>query len=310
MSSLPEQQWETLVGLIRQKKCTPFIGAGASAGCLPSGGALAQEWALKHAYPLTDSGDLARVAQFRAIQEYDMSPKDAVSELISNARTPNFEDPTEPHGLLADLTLPIYISTNYDPFMVKAIKHRERKCRREFCRWNRHPEVRDAESVFEGGYRPEPSEPLVFYLHGYHDVPQSLVLTEDDYLDFLIRLSNDGRDQADRLLPSVIRTALSSTALMFVGYSLTDWTFRVLFRGLVSSFGAEIGYPAIAIQLPPDDVPEDDREKAQEYLNEYFSKIQKVKVKVYWGKATAFAKELRERLGLPERAVKTPEEEV
>jgi hypothetical protein len=149
--------------------------------------------------------------------------------------------------------------------------------------------------VFDDGYKPVPAEPLVFYLHGQHTVPQSLVLTEDDYLDFLIRLSKDGQDPADRLLPSVIRTAMSSTALMFVGYSLTDWTFRVLFRGLISSFGAELGYPAIAVQLPKD-LPRRARPKAQAYLNAYFSKLQKIKVTVYWGDAAEFAKELRQRL--------------
>ncbi|MFN3332111.1 MAG: SIR2 family protein, partial [Caldilinea sp.] len=107
--------------------------------------------------------------------------------------------------------------------------------------------------------------------------------------DFLIRLS---RDQS--LLPPPIRTALAGTSLLFVGYSLTDWNFRVLFRGLVGSLGASLGYTSIAVQLPPN-LSQMDMERARGYLNKYFDQLQQLRVSIYWGDVHEFTLELRQR---------------
>ena len=71
--TLKEDDWNDLLTDIKNKKCTPFIGAGASAQWLPSGGSLATEWAEEHNYPLDDVHALASVAQFLAIQNDDDS---------------------------------------------------------------------------------------------------------------------------------------------------------------------------------------------------------------------------------------------
>ncbi len=291
--ALTETKWNDLLNLIKNQKCTPFIGAGASGSLLPIGSKLARQWAKENAYPLKDMSNLTRVAQFLSIHRFDMFPKERVSELFEKVAPPNFSKPNEPHAVLADLNLPIYIITNYDKFMFLALKNRARDARREFCRWNGYAAVVKKESVFKGGYTPSAAQPLVFHLHGYHEVPQSMVLTEDDYLDYLIGLSERQGKQA--LIPPAVRTALAGTALLFVGYSLSDWTFRVLFRGLRSSLKASLGYPSIAIQLPPNDVQPGKRQEAQDYLQKYFGKLQGLMLTVYWGDVGDFAEELRQR---------------
>ena len=238
-SKLEEKDWEDLLSLIDAGKCTPFIGAGASAGTLPSGSTLAKKWADKYDYPLQDTHDLARVAQFLAIHRYEMFPKDTVCREFEKVPPPDFSAPEEPHGMLADLNLPIYITTNYDGFMAQAIAGRHRTPQVEFCRWNKFPEMAGLESAFSGDYKPSIANPLVYHLHGNLAVPQSMVLTEGDYLDFLIRLTSD-----QALLPPAVRTALAGTSLLFVGYSLTDWNFRVLFRGLIGSLAPTSATPA------------------------------------------------------------------
>jgi hypothetical protein len=80
-----------------------------------------------------------------------------------------------------------------------------------------------------------------------------------------------------------------------MGYSLTDWNFRVVLRGLVGSLGASLGYSSVAVQLPPGELKGIEVERTQEYLDKYFDQIQKIKVSVYWGDARQFAQELRER---------------
>ena len=274
----------------------PFIGAGACTGTLPRARDMAKDWAKKYGYPLSDSYDLARVSQFMAIDNYDMFPKECIRDEFGNVKPPDFSQSGEPHAVLADLNLPIYITTNYDSFMINALQNRKKYPEREFCRWNKFHEVLNMKSILDSGssYIPTPDKPLVYHLHGYLEIPQSMVLTESDYLDFLIRLQRN----ENRLLPPEIISAVAANPLLFVGYSLADWDFRVLFRGLLSSL-SNLGFFMIAVQLPPDELIGEEEQKikrALNYLDQYYANIQQIKVKVYWGDARQFAKELREHL--------------
>jgi hypothetical protein len=290
-NTLKDSDWKSLMLRIKEKKCTPFIGAGACAGTLPLGSEISRKWADEYKYPLSDKWDLARVAQFMAVDQDDMTPKEDIQRQFKGVGPPDFTKSDEPHALLADLNLPTYITTNYDSFMSQALKSRDRDPKRELCRWNGFVEMNET-SVFASGYSPTPANPLVYHLHGHYDLPQSLVLTEDDYLDFLVRLSTD-----QKLLPPAIQSALAGTSLLFIGYSLSDWNFRVLFRGLVGSLGASLGYTGVAVQLAPNatDASESSLASAQHYLDTYFEKIQKIKVRVYWGDIREFTTELRQR---------------
>jgi hypothetical protein len=293
---LNDDDWNNLLDLIGARRCTPIIGAGACVGALPLASDLATQWATQYHYPLDGSAtDLARVSQYLAITKWDMFPKDELRRIFQAAGRPNFSLPDDPHGLLADIGLPIYITTNYDDFMVQALEERHRPYTREFPRWNRFPEIQGMSSMFDAPPRdlkdPLDGKTLVYHLHGHFEVPQSIVLTEDDYLDFLIRLTKEGQS----LIPAPVRTALAGTSLLFLGYSMSDWNFRVLLRGLIGSLGASLGYASIAVQLPPDGLSVDQQQRAQEYLSSYFSQIQRLKFKIFWGDIRAFVHELRTR---------------
>ena len=110
-----------------------------------------------------------------------------------------------------------------------------------------------------------------------------MVLTEDDYLEFVVNLT-----RYPDLLPAPIQGAFAGASLLFIGYSLQDWTFKVLFKGLVGSLENSTRRMNLAVQLKPDTAP------AEEYLNDYFRDQD---VGVYWGTATEFAKRLRADLG-------------
>jgi hypothetical protein len=288
-----ESDWENLLQRIKEKECTPFIGAGACAKTLPLGSEIARQWAKEYEYPLTDSGNLAQVAQFLAVSKDPIFPKQIIRRQFREIDPPDCSAADEPHGVLADLNLPIYITTNYDSFMFHALKNRGKEPQREFCQWNDLVGLIEP-SVLDSGFNPTSATPLVYHLHGHYEVPQSMVLTEDDYLAFLVRLS---KDEDDRLLPADIRIALATTSLLFVGYSLADWSFRVLFRGLIGSMGGTLGATSIAVQLDPPaaDPSEQGRVRARRYLDQYFEKIQTIKVRIYWGDVREFAQKLRER---------------
>jgi hypothetical protein len=265
--------WGFLLDRIGDLSCTAFIGAGVSPN--PLAARIADEWAETYGYPLEDRLDLARVAQYVSVVQGDaVAPKDRVVKMFRATLPPSFDDPREPHALLADLPLAVYITTNYDGFMAAALRSRGRQPTEVLCRWNSQvPRSRP--------HPPSPAEPWVFHFHGSQTDVASIVLTEDDYIDFLVSVQQD-----EKVLPPAIRVALCNTSLLFIGYSLSDLTFRVLFRGLLYTLPAALQRRHLAVQLPPGD------EKAAEYLEQYFDRWS---VKVFWGTAQEFTAELRDR---------------
>lgn len=271
--------WETLIERVQDGNCTPFLGAGAVVPALPLGADIAREWARTYDYPLEDEHDLARVSQYVSVHREDaMWPKDQIAKRIRAMPLPDVAHPPEVHAVLARLPLAVYITTNYDHSMFEALRAAGKDPRLEICRWNTSPAVESEPSPFaDGTYKPTPANPLVYHLHGHVDLPESMVLTEDDYLDFLVTVTRD-----PNLLPHHVKRALSANSLMFIGYRLADWDFRVVHRGLMASVAASLRRLNVTVQLP-------DPEAAQEYLNRYYEGLP---ARVYWGTAAEFALDL------------------
>lgn len=282
---LNDDQWEVLVERIDAGKCTPFLGAGAAADSLPLGAAIARAWAEEYDYPLADTDDLASVAQFLAVKLDAMTPKERISRFFTGAKVPDFTQRDEPHSALARLPFPVYLTTNYDDFLVQALRAAGKAPIREICRWNERLK-RTVPSEFDapGGLVPTSQAPLVYHLHGHLERPEALVLTEDDYFDFLVNMPQVG-------IPPLVQEVLSATSLIFVGYSLADWNFRVLFRGFVELTQASDRRLSVTVQLPPPMTAEA-QDRATAYLNRYFGKKEIV---VYWGTAREFVAELDEK---------------
>jgi hypothetical protein len=281
--------WDLLLRRIKAGNCTPFLGAGACAGILPLGRTLAQNWAQQYSYPLDDSGDLVGVSQYIAVTQDPMWPKEEIAREFKKCGAPDYSNALEPHGLLADLPLPLYMTTNYDNFMVRALRYRKRNPIQSLCRWNTFLRDNVRSQFDKRSFEPTPANPVVFHLHGHCEVPESLVLTEDDYLDFLVNISS-----TPDLLPPRIQKALSGASLMFLGYAIMDWNFRVLFRSLVSYLEKSLSRVHVSVQLAPGgaDMAPERKERAQEYLNSYFGKLQ---IQVFWGTCEQFIAELRKR---------------
>jgi hypothetical protein len=287
-SALSASDWNLLLRRIKDGRCTPFLGAGACFGALPLGADLAREWAAETNYPLNDASDLAKVGQFLAVTEDPMSPKEKIREIFKKLKPPDFTQPDEPHGLLADLPFEVYLTTNYDNFMVQALRSRNRDPKLELCRWNRQLQKLEP-SIFKSGFDPTPANPVVFHLHGHIDTPESLVLTEDDYLDFLKNIS-----ESPKIIPARIQRALTGASLLFLGYSIADLDFRVIFRSLVSYLEKSIHHAHVSVQLMPigTAVREGQEEDARRYLDRYFGKLE---IRMYWGSCCEFAAELRKK---------------
>jgi hypothetical protein len=287
-----EKHWEILLPRIKAGTCTPFLGAAVNSGVLPLGGEIARQWAEDEGYPLESRSDLAKVAQYLAIKYDQTWPKENILKLLDKSLKPfDFNDEAEPLNVLAKLPFPIYITTNYDELLFRAIEHHGLRSSRkpvfDICKWNRSLSVQPL--VFKRGSRfvPSAQSPVIYHLHGHRSVVDSLVLTEDDYLDFLVNMSRD----INGFLPPRIQEAIAGSSVLFIGYSLSDIDFRVLFRGLLGNLEAALGRMSVAVQLPYDDANPNKR-KAEEYITRYFNNIKPASVRVYWGTAREFAQDL------------------
>ena len=247
------------------------------------GAQLSRELAVKYGYPFDDVEDLARVSQFVAINFDPTFPKTEVFKALSGAKPPDFRDPDEPHAFFARLHLPVYMTTNYDDFLTQALKHQYREPRQEVCRWNALLKSRPSLLDPSGQYTPSPANPLVYHLHGFGR-SESLVLTEDDYLEFLQNMVGD-----EDLFPGRVKEALAQPTLLFVGYRVTDWNLRVLLRGLRSS-----SRTLSVVVLKPPGRTEPKHKLVLDYLEQYY---QSISMRVYWGTARQFCAEFRGRLG-------------
>jgi SIR2-like domain len=299
---LAERDWTTLLTRIKNGECTPFLGAAVNFGFLPLGKDIAKEWADAEDYPLetcvkcsASRSDLAKVSQFVAIHNDAIRPKELMLEKLNKPLKPfDFNDPDEPLNVLARLPFSIYLTTNYDDLLTQAINHHGRAAGREAavetCKWNSI--LKSKPTVFGRGSKFDPSvkTPLVYHLHGHCNDKNSLVLTEDDYLDFLVNMS-----QTNNFLPPRIQEAIAACSVIFVGYSLADINFRVLFRGLLGNIEQALGRLSVAVQLPYED-SNPNKDAAEQYVTDYFSKLTKNReIKVYWGDAKDFARELWQR---------------
>ncbi len=310
----PKIFWTGQVSLIEKGRCIPIIGPRAHGQWLPTSAEIARRWAVQHGYPFCEDADvLARVAQYLAssqgedfpryellgtlITEFtrrlpeELRPKktpDSLSDLVAAIGWPTLSaaDPNDAHTVLAGLNLPLYLTTNPDNFMVEALRARGRAAVHEMCRWNEN--LDDLPSLFEdnASYEPTVEAPLVYHLFGRNEEVQSLVITEDNYLDYLVRVSAE----MERI-PNFIRGALANASLMFVGYSLYDWEFRVIMRGLIATMDQRHRFKHVAVQLEMDQNGRQNVADVQTFLQQYF---QNADINVFWGSPAQFIAELRE----------------
>lgn len=286
-AALSESEWHHLIQFIREKKCTPVIGPGACHGTFPPNVALAAEWAKRFQYPFADHADLARVAQYLALTEYRLLPHEQIQRRNHALAAPDFSCADEPHALLADLDLPLYLTTNYDDFMERALASRRRSATRAFPYWN---QILREQAPSDALPSDAAASPLVYHLFGHQDVPESMVLTEDDHLDFLSSVAAD-----PKLLPPAIKRALSGTSLLFIGFGVLDWGFRVLVRTLVTAVTAPNKRLGVAVQLRPEGLSDSQRVQVEKYLEGFLNDSRHVHFRVFWGDTREFTRTLRLR---------------
>lgn len=320
-----ESWQQIIVNRIKMDKVVPLISNAITDNLVfGSHTALIDSYADYIQYPLEDQRALSHLSQYRLIvnekkipdklalrsdyidfiknelfdrveENWNSSYRDVLDDLIEEFDDvtfsefcerlgyPQFDDEGDPLLILASFPLSIYLTTSYHNFIEDALRRVGKSPRTEICRW--HDDLEDIPTVFDDDYVPTPEEPLVYHLHGHDKYPESLILTEDDYLNFLVAISQDkGRGGID-LIPSRVRRAMADSSLILLGYKLRNWDFRVVFQGLIKS--SSIQQAGVSIQLEPNEVE-------KKYLEKYLQR--EAKFEIYWGDTDQFMVELHQAL--------------
>lgn len=304
----------SLVTHIRSRHFTPILGVGLTDSLIGSRQLMAREWARSFEFPMAESQqeDLPQVAQFVNVMSDDATLRASLAEHLRRQLGVRYPDvvaehpdgtldelwqlawdrlrsdaPADPHVVLASLPCPIYVTAHPANLLTQALRAAGKEPVVDVCRWR--PDVYDwppSPWAADPGYVPEPQRPLVFHVFGNLDWPDSLVLTEDDYFDFLIGVTED-----DSLVPLPVRSALADSALLFLGFGLEDWDVRILLRSLVSQEGAHklAKYTHVAAQIDLTAGVLSDPDRARRYLEKYFAKFRQPSIDIFWGSVDEFS---------------------
>jgi hypothetical protein len=224
---------DVIADSVRKQQCILFLGAGVHAAPPnespfvypaeqrpPSGsalsGALAEQCRLTDRFPSEDARNLQRVALFYEIASSRHSLISALGEAVQTGKRPS-----PMLSALARLDFPLIITTNYDHLFESALAAAGKQPRVAVYTPNLEPTA---------DYRnPTAESPIVFKIHGDIARPETVVVTDEDYIQFVLRMSN--KDPYDPI-PLTLKFYLTSWTTLFVGYSLLDYNLRLLFKTL------------------------------------------------------------------------------
>lgn len=312
-----EGVWRGILQQLRLKSLIPVVGPELNRGLLLSGPDIAKHWSAQYEYrkfnyPYIDRNDLPRIAKFvetknqflhyphnelLELYKKDLLERENVSdqrdfsnmkleEVISKVSLRYFnQDPGLPHLMLAKLNLRTIVTTNFDSFLREAILHKQqKKARVGICRWRGE----DSSTSDYQGLQGSDAEPLIFHVFGYEIDSTSMVLTDDDYLDFSRRVAMD-----QWRIPGLLRSDMTTSTLLFLGYDVRDLDFRLLLKSVVAPL-REIQNRVIVVQIDPAQY----RQKKQELqqLQQIIERdAQWLRLSVHWSNLRSFIGELWDR---------------
>ena len=218
---------------ISHQRCILFLGAGVHAPPPdqslfeypaeqrpPIGAALSRKLAascdLSEQLPGEDPANLQRVALCYEIARTRRQLVDAVIEAVQTGKRPS-----PMLRALAELDFPLVITTNYDQLFESALTAADKPPRVAVYRPNRE--------VMEDYHDLAAERPIVFKIHGDIQRPETIVITDEDYIQFVLRMSD--KEPYDPV-PLMLKYHLTEWTTLFVGYSLLDYNLRLLFKTL------------------------------------------------------------------------------
>ena len=267
-TELDPNQWRILCERLADGTCVPFLGAAANvSGNGYRGLPLADQVALHLVGKLinTPVPSFRAVAQVRPRHRGLLAYRDLtrlgaqdlarVALLLSEDQPDLFkalkeklpEESCEPSPILDFVArlpgLRLIITTNYDHLMERALDNHGREYKvvvqpKKGFDLEDHTRLSDELLDWHG---------LVLYkLHGTFSEPDGIIVTEEDYIEFLTVAGSK-----ERGVPKLIQSTLKDSMLLFLGYGLQDWDFRTIYKALIEKLGRHESRRSYAIQSSP-----------------------------------------------------------
>ncbi len=211
--------------------------------------------------------------------------KDASQLLQLVSKKQREDNEYNPYRILASLPIKIYISANPDNLLEQALIDQGKNPQVLVNCWNskmrENPQVVEKLNSLE---RPISEKPLLYHMFGQMEDRSSWVLTEDDYFEYLMWIN-----KPDNIIPDFIKNAWKLNPLLFLGFKVSDWKFRLLYRSILTrdrrrEIDPEPEFHSIAVQIQPGD--DNLRpEGARKFLTQYFPSG---RFNLFWGSAENF----------------------
>jgi hypothetical protein len=244
---------ESIAEAVCKRECILFLGAGVHAGPADSeytypeaerplsAESLAQSMAdkisLDSEYPNESTTDLRRMSLFFEIEK--KSRADLVTEIERAVHIG--KKPSPVLRALAELPFPLVATTNYDQLFEQALVFAHKRPRIEIYSKKRR-ETDDFRDQTE-------EHPFLLKIHGDIDRPESIVVTDEDYIDFVLRMSDK---EPYHPVPPTFAYHFRMWNALFVGYSLVDYNLRLLFKTIRWSGDTANIAPSFSVDFKPD----------------------------------------------------------
>jgi len=313
------EQWGSICRFVRNGACVPILGPDVYEDFFGTARGLATELAKDADFPLDshDQTDLAKVAQYILTQNSEqdvrgkvldesiaqlekagaqllgkpvngMAPVDLITEMVTEL----VKKDDNPVTILAGMNAKVFVNASSHSVLEIFLSQTKMNGKLKqpiplISEWRDERRDDRRKPEFLGDTTAE--RPYVYYVFGKIAQESTWVLTEDDFFDYLIRTSRY------QLMPPVVSDALVDNSLLFLGFALDDWKFRVLFRMIQAKDGRELlrKYNHVGVQLDPGETTIANARRAKKYLERYFLNS---KIDIYWGTAADFLRELKVQL--------------
>jgi CHAT domain-containing protein/SIR2-like protein len=304
--------WESICIKVREGRFSPLLGPELGEELFGGTQEQAARLADKYKFPLAshERSNLAKVSQYISV---DRGREHACEALalefvkrlggVSPSELPGLlqgtvdacrANPDAAYTLLSAKEFPvsIYLNACYETMLLRVLKSEGRTPEPVYGPW-RGAEV--AQKPQPKTTIPTPDNPWVYHIFGVFGKPDTMVLTEDDFFDYLIASS-----RLNLLLPALI-SKLMESSLVFLGFRLDDWRFRVLYRLIVTQQGAAAlsGRCHVGVQVNPGEQSVADVNRAIRYMTKYFqggNSSNAPSISIYWGSPADFLKQLQHQL--------------
>ena len=217
---------------IMTRRCVLFCGPAIPQGPSLQGGRtincrIADNLVKQSNYPdrFNQDDSLAHVAQVY-ISEEPWRDRGDVLDAAEEIHQAYRDTTTEIHRQLAKLPFPVYVTTAQDSQLEMALREAGKSPIVSHFDF----EKPEQEVPLAGKGLPAPSveRPLLYSLFGSIREPSSMVLTEDDIVDFMIKVCKGGKEGLPADLEGLLQD--DERPFIFLGFGLDNWYFRILLR--------------------------------------------------------------------------------